>query len=146
MRKASILFVVAVVALLVSCKKGGKDLEQPHADITVTGTVMTEDAKPINGLRLIVEAVSITSDDTRILSTDTLYSDAKGAISLKRDDLVYEPTNVVVYIDDIDGANNMGEFQSAMVILSTKKIAEGDGKYLGAFESTFDVKMQLEEE
>lgn len=116
----------------------------PTVDFQVKGTVVSEDAGPLEGIRVVVR----TAWDNVDYNADTVYTNAKGEFKS------HELSSVAidqqkVYFDDVDGENNGGIFKSDSIALEKmdkKQLKKGDGWFNGQFEySAPVVKLSKEE-
>lgn len=116
----------------------------PTVDFQVKGTVVSEDAGPLEGIRVVVR----TAWDNVDYNADTVYTDAKGEFKS------HELSSVAidqqkVYFDDVDGENNGGIFKSDSIALEKmdkKQLKKGDGWFNGQFEYTAPVVKLSKEE
>ncbi|MBQ2197250.1 MAG: radical SAM-associated putative lipoprotein, partial [Bacteroidales bacterium] len=73
---------------------------------------------------------------------DTLYTDSNGAYELSKT-IFDKPKDVRIVFEDIDGAENGGEFESAEAAPEIKRTKKGDKSwYGGAFEVQADVTLK----
>ena len=73
--------------------------------------------------------------------TDTLWTSHAGEY-VSRDDNFANLGSEKLEFEDVDGAENGGEFQSVTVEVPIFKVREGDGNwYMGAYEAGADVTM-----
>lgn len=116
----------------------------PTVDFQVKGTVVSEDAGPLEGIRVVVR----TAWDNVDYNADTVYTNAKGEFKS------HELSSVAidqqkVYFDDVDGENNGGIFKSDSIALEKmdkKQLKKGDGWFNGQFEYTAPVVKLSKEE
>lgn len=116
----------------------------PTVDFQVKGTVVSEDAGPLEGIRVVVR----TAWDNVDYNADTVYTNAKGEFKS------HELSSVAidqqkVYFDDVDGENNGGIFKSDSIALEKmdkKQLKKGDGWFNGQFEYTVPVVNLSKEE
>lgn len=144
----------AILGLLgfSSCERIGWGLcmyGEPHADFKAQGTVTDERGKPIEGIRVAVRqhrhyqnSAGVIYDQNDWYDNDTLYTDDKGAYQLIR--TVFDaPTDVTIVFEDIDGAENGGEYASAEATPEVTRTKKGDNSwYGGAFEVQADAKLK----
>lgn len=143
--------VTAILGVLgfSSCEEGGLDLEiierpamygAPYADFKSLGTVKDEAGKPIEGIRVAVSQTWRNSDDSILwIEADTVYTDTKGSYLLEKNH-VRLPGELQIVFEDIDGADNGGEFKSAEVTPHAIRASEGDkGWYQGLYEAKADI-------
>lgn len=118
----------------------------PHSDYTIKGTVTDEAGKPLQGIRVAIHrrlepTVGVTYDDT-VFAKDTLYTDKNGIVGYTVSDMT---TGVAdVWLDDVDGEANGGEFESMKISgIKAKQVKNGDGNwYNGAYAATFEARMK----
>lgn len=116
----------------------------PTVDFQVKGTVVSENAGPLEGIRVVVR----TAWDNADYNADTVYTNAKGEFKS------HELSSVAidqqkVYFDDVDGENNGGIFKSDSIALEKmdkKQLKKGDGWFNGQFEYTAPVVKLSKEE
>ena len=118
----------------------------PTVTYNIKGTVTDEDGKAINGIK--VKATINTSDEANTEHIlDAKITDAEGKYIMKIYDYIpVNDSNHKLIIEDIDGAENGGEFQSDTIKvtdLEIKKISGPDGEWnLGVFEINADAKLK----
>ena len=139
--------VAAIVSVfgLYGCDTHAVDYGCPYAEFSLKGTVTDEENTPIEGIRVAVEAWSVTGNDIRKMCNETLYTDAEGKVSFvpPHGYFVYPPDSVSVKIDDVDGEANGGDFQSQVLAPEIVKTKEAEGEWFeGGYETTFDAKLQ----
>lgn len=116
----------------------------PTVDFQVKGTVVSENAGPLEGIRVVVR----TAWDNADYNADTVYTDVKGEFKS------HELSSVAidqqkVYFDDVDEENNGGIFKSDSIALEKmdkKQLKKGDGWFNGQFEYTAPVVKLSKEE
>lgn len=116
----------------------------PTVDFQVKGTVVSENAGPLEGIRVVVR----TAWDNADYNADTVYTNAKGEFKS------HELSSVAidqqkVYFDDVDEENNGGTFKSDSIALEKmdkKQLKKGDGWFNGQFEYTAPVVKLSKEE
>jgi len=101
----------------------------PNADFDMNITVCDENDNPIQGIKATAEG------------EQELYSDGKGVIKGS----VHSSAWLGLYLQDVDGEANGGEFEPRRVNLeelNSKRIKKGDGSwYEGKYEVTGKVTM-----
>ena len=128
---------------------GALEYGEPHADFKVLGNVNSDDGKPIEGIRVAVRqhrhyenTSSVFYDQNDWYEDDTVYTDSKGKYELFKS-VFSEPNDVTVVFEDVDGAENGGEFRKEEAQPEIKRTKKGDKKwYGGAFEAKADVTMK----
>ena len=135
-----------------SCSRIGWGVDMygvPNADFKARGTVTDENGQPIEGIRVAVRqhrhyenSSGVIYDQNDWYENDTLYTDDKGAYQLIRS--VFEgPDDVKIVFEDIDGAENGGEYTAAEATPEVVRTKEGDRSwYGGAFEVRADAKLK----
>lgn len=119
---------------------------QPSADFKIVGEVKSQAGKPLKGIRVVVNPRNSDPEWARYES-DTLYTDAEGKYS--KDRLKYgwpdEFKDAVITFEDIDGAENGGEFEAVKLKsgeFSVKQVEKGSGHwYSGVYLITADASM-----
>lgn len=135
-----------------SCEKIGIGLcmyGQPHADFKALGTVSDGSGKPVEGIRVAVRqhrhyenSSSVIYDQNDTYEDDTLYTDQNGKFQLEKT-VFSSPDDVTIVFEDIDGAENGGEFEKAEATPEVVRTKKGDKNwYDGAFEVKADVKLK----
>ncbi len=99
--KKILLFLFPIMGVTLTACYGS-----PHADFKVSGKVMDEENQPINNIQ-----VQIGSEWNRV------YSDAAGNYQAQGELEFNEYQTLRVAVTDIDGEENGGEFESAMIDL-----------------------------
>ena len=113
----------------------------PHSDFEAKGVVTDEDGNGIQGIRVVVSAEYPNPNYVGGPITDTLWTSHSGEY-VSRDDNFAILSSVKLEFEDVDGAENGGEFQSVTVEVPIFKVREGDGNwYMGAYEAGADVTM-----
>lgn len=129
-------------ALIESCAKDMYGC--PYADFEAKGKVSDEEGKGIQGIRVIISADSDGTDYSGTPLADTLWTDHKGEYITKPGFV----TERFAYMDklklefeDVDGAENGGEFQKVEIEVPVIQVEEGKGWYRGGYEAGADVTM-----
>lgn len=118
----------------------------PNVDYTIKGTVTDESGKPIEGIRVAIHRSPPPREgviyDEPVFAKDTLFTDKEGKVGYSRND--FEAGIATVYLEDIDGPENGGEFSPLTVKdIKANQVKKGDGDwYNGAFEAEFSAKMK----
>lgn len=145
-QKVNTLYRIILGALMTilgfgSCSKSeSKEMYgQPYAIFKLVGTVKDEAGNPVKGIRVVFNPESKIDPSSPNYefyvrgNVDTLYTDAKGEFASER--LKYSagslPGDAVVILDDVDGADNGGEFKSQTLEKRQMKIEHeaGSGDY-----------------
>ena len=147
-------FAASILGLLgfASCESVIEDREmygQPHADFKALGTVSDETGKPVEGIRVAIRQHRHYDNTPDVIfgqndwyENDTLYTDSNGAYELSKT-IFDKPKDVRIVFEDIDGAENGGEFESAEATPEIKRTKKGDKSwYGGAFEVQADVTLK----
>ena len=118
----------------------------PHADFQVKGVVSDENDNGIQGIRVVIKGEYPNSYYSgAVPKTDTLWTDRNGTYMLTdgQDIGGYAYlSSVKLEFEDVDGAENGGEFQKVEIEVPVFKVKEGDGSwYDGAYEAGADVTM-----
>ena len=144
-------FLVAILGLLgfASCDKvidiGGVlcMYGQPHADFKALGSVKDETGKPVEGIRVSIAQKGLYTSERD--ANDTVYTDAKGAFLVSKS-VFSRPESVSIIFEDVDGAENGGEFRKAEANPDVVQTKKGDEAwYGGAYEVEADVVMKKEQ-
>ena len=122
---------------------------EPHADFKALGTVSDETGKPVEGIRVAIRqhrhyenTSDVIYDQNDWYENDTLYTDSNGAYELSKT-IFDKPKDVRIVFEDIDGAENGGEFEPAEATPEIKRTKKGDKSwYGGAFEVKADVTLK----
>ena len=122
---------------------------EPHADFKAIGSVTDNAGKPVEGIRVAVKqhrhyenTSSVIYDQNDWYDADTVFTDSSGSYELVKS--VFDaPHDVSVVFEDIDGAENGGEFETAIAMPEIKRTKKGDKSwYGGAFEVRADVVLK----
>jgi putative lipoprotein (rSAM/lipoprotein system) len=128
------------VAMVDSCI-GKAEYGCPHSDFEAKGIVTDEEGKGIQGIRVVVSAEYPNPNYVGGPITDTLWTDHDGKY-VSRDDNFAIMSSVKLEFEDVDGAENGGEFQNVTLEVPVFKVKDGDGNwYMGAYEAGADVTM-----
>ena len=128
------------VAMVDSCI-GKAEYGCPHSDFEAKGIVTDEEGKGIQGIRVVVSAEYPNPNYVGGPITDTLWTDHDGEY-VSRDDNFAIMSSVKLEFEDVDGAENGGEFQSVTLEVPVFKVKDGDGNwYMGAYEAGANVTM-----
>lgn len=122
---------------------------EPYANFKAVGSVTDESGKPVEGIRVAVKqhrhyenTSSVIYDQNDWFESDTVFTDSKGSYELKRS-VFAAPDDVTVVFEDIDGAENGGEFEKAEATPEVRRTKKGDkGWYNGDFEARADVRLK----
>ena len=110
----------------------------PYAEFKALGTVKNEAGKPVEGIRV---AVRQTLRGQSEYVDDTVYTDSKGAYLLSRQ-AFSGPDYVRIVFEDVDGAENGGEFEHTEANPAINQTKDGSGWFNGAYEVKADVVMK----
>ena len=108
-----------------------------------------ETGKPVEGVRVAIRQHRHYDNTPDVIfgqndwyENDTLYTDSNGAYELSKT-IFDKPKDVRIVFEDIDGAENGGEFESAEAAPEIKQTKKGDKSwYGGAFEVQADVTLK----
>ena len=147
--KTILKHLAAAVMGLLGFASCGEEIEplamygSPYANFKALGTVKDEAGKPIEGIRVAVQQTFRNSNGSICwYEADTVYTDKKGDYLLENNN-VQLPGELTFYFEDIDGAENGGEFKSAEAKPEAIKTGDGDGHwYKGLFEAKADVVLK----
>lgn len=138
------IFSILGFAGVTSCDKipgistGSCEYGCPNADYIVMGSVKDGNGKPIKGIQVVAQQTY----SGKTVQRDTLYSDAKGQFSLsKNEHPLYRSLDVI--FNDVDGADNGGEFESKTASkVKYEQTKRGDKRwYDGEFTATVNVEL-----
>ena len=128
---------------LASCDGGGGvKLEYgcPYADFRASGTVIDQDGKPIQGVRVVLKGrLNPEMDIPR--ETDTVWTDRSGYYQCNGGVRYLDDSRITFEFQDVDGPENGGEVSKVEVDAPIVKVEDGEGWYMGKFEACADVKM-----
>ena len=108
----------------------------PNADFQIKGQVTYEGGIPIPGIRVRAPYSYIDGSEGQNVLTDE-----NGRFEL---DEFHSMLYGKLYVEDIDGENNGGEFQSDTIDiwdLPKKEVEKGSGWYEGKYEVTANIKL-----
>jgi putative lipoprotein (rSAM/lipoprotein system) len=107
--------------------------------------VTDETGNAIQGIRVVISAEYPNPLYTGTPLTDTLWTNNNGEYVTGKSYLVEQfayMKSVQLEFEDVDGAENGGEFQSVTVEVPVTQVKEGDGHwYNGAYEASANVTM-----
>ncbi len=136
MKKKGIIGILVFFAMVMqgfsSCtvdNEGIADEDRvPQANYHFSGKVTDESGAPLKGIQVIARLGEMTPSFTR----DTMYTDASGKYEKQDTFLPYNSADVT--FNDIDGAENGGEFESFTIKVMTKPFERGNGaSFSGSF-------------
>ena len=138
------IFSILGFAGVTSCDKisgiGTRSCEYgcPNADYKIMGTVQDDNGKPIKGIQVVAEQTY----SAKTIQRDTLYSDEKGQFSLSKNEFPLDRSLDVIF-NDVDGADNGGEFESKTASkVKYEQTKKGDKRwYDGEFTATVNVEL-----
>ena len=161
-QRANSLYRIVLGALMAllgfgSCSKTsspGKEMYgQPYAMFKLVGTMKDEAGNPVKGIRVVFNPESKVYPSSPNYefyvkgNVDTLYTDAKGEFVSEK--LKYSggtlPGDAIVVMDDVDGADNGGEFKSQTFEKRQMKIEHEEGSgvyYKGRYTITADATLK----
>ena len=130
-----LLAVLGFASTITSCRV---EYGCPYGDFQLKGNVTDENDAQIKGIRVAVSA-SYPNPDIEG-PKDTVYTNEKGQYILVND-YFYNFDKVHLKFDDVDGAENGGEFETMEVDARIVQIEDGRDWYSGTFEASADVTM-----
>ena len=140
------MLTILIAWLGVSCNwiNPGCEYGTPSASFKAKGVVTSQtDNKPIEGIRAVLKA-----DDYSSYGIDTVYTDSKGAFSLKSRKDEFHHQKLYLELNDVDGDEN-GSFADKGIEIdySNEKFTGGDGHwYRGEAEKDLgNVRMEPKE-
>ena len=109
----------------------------PFMEYRIKGLVVSSvNEHPIKGI-----AVTYINETTQIESKDTVWTTSNGEFECHGTDVPTE--SIILKFTDVDGEENIDEFDSAMVRMALKKVEDGDGRWnMGVF-TTDDISIKL---
>ena len=156
----------------LSMMNGCMEYGCPMRDFSYSGRVLTETGEPIEGVRVVLAQAELRADCDSVdvdsggvgtddafcwVGMDTMWSDGDGrfrsevyesVLEVDKDVYVFFPLCAIL-LDDVDGAENGGEFESDTVEMSDMeevRIKDGDGDmYEGEYEYTFEKRLREKE-
>lgn len=141
-------FVVgALLALLGlgSCDKdSGSAVEYgcPSVDLKISGTAKSPDGTAIKGIRVVFDS-NTNPASSYYVKPDTTFTNSSGGYVLAKNFM--EKRDFNISFEDIDGAENGGEFAKATVHLNRTEYTQskkGSGNwYQGTFEASRDINL-----
>ena len=124
-----------------ACSDSVVEYGTPNADFQIKGQVTYEGGIPIPGIRVRAPYSYIDGSEGQNVLTDE-----NGRFEL---DEFHSMLYGKLYVEDIDGEDNGGEFQSDTIKvrdLPKKEVEKGDGSwYMGKYEVTANIKLKLKE-
>ena len=115
----------------------------PHADYVVKGTVTDEAGNPIQGIKVTVPNGSTSAHHSE--PYQSTLSNADGSFKL---DEFSSMSGDFMYIEDIDGEENGGEFMNDTINvnqLPMTQVEKGSGWYTGKYHVTANIKLKKKE-
>ena len=116
----------------------------PHADYILKGVVTDEAGTPVKGIKTSLKTVFEDDNKPYAIGLDSVQSDVSGNYQLEYTGM--ENRTLKVIVEDIDGEENGGEFQSDTLDVDFDKAVQskkGDGGwYAGAYEIRKDIKLK----
>lgn len=132
------------IALVDSCI-AREEYGCPYAEFEAKGLATDETGNGIQGIRVVISAEYPNPLYTGTPLTDTLWTNNNGEYVTGKSYLVEQfayMKSVQVEFEDVDGAENGGEFQSVTVEVPVTQVKEGDEHwYKGAYEASANVTM-----
>ena len=104
---------------------GVDEYGMPHANYKIIGEVTAEDGSPIQGIKVKYSRLEYT-DDNGVkqyfqIEDNEFLTDKDGKVNARANDWSTQPKEITITLEDIDGAENGGEFQSQ--VLSEDKLS-----------------------
>ena len=123
-----------------ACSDSVVEYGTPNADFQIKGQVTYEGGIPIPGIRVRAPYSYIDGSEGQNVLTDE-----NGRFEL---DEFHSMLYGKLYVEDIDGEDNGGEFQSDTIDiwdLPKKEVEKGSGWYEGKYEVTANINLKLKE-
>lgn len=135
-------------SIIIKCEYG-----TPYSEFKVSGKVMTEDNKPIEGIKTTVFSGSNQGGN---LYWDTYdghsdFSDKKGSyqVDLTAYNFNSDSLKIKIIYEDVDGTEGGGAFAKDSVIINSKDFIQTEKAsknwFQGAFSVSYDIKMKKSE-
>lgn len=139
-----VIAILSVIGFLTGCNIINPPVAEygvPSADYIIKG-IVTDSATstPVPNIRII-------RGDSTVYSYpqfDTIYTDAQGKYQTTVNSFPFESPTFHLKVDDVDGTQNVGEFQSKtmeVVFTSSDWIKKESGWYEGKSQKTADIKL-----
>ena len=107
----------------------------PNATYRMVGSVKDDSGKPLKGIQVVS-----TFGESTWMRRDTTYTDSDGHYSSYMN--TYPAKTVTVDFNDVDGADNGGEFESKSVTVDPVQIEKGKGWNTGVYKVESDVRLK----
>lgn len=135
-----VLLILGVVGL-ASCENTIAEYGAPNADFQIKGTITDSVTNtPLKNIRVIRRFVQ------NPLYGDTIYTDADGKYNMSFNDFPVDNPQFTLKIEDMDGAQNGGEFADRELITkitSADWVDDGDDNwYYGKAVKNQDIKLK----
>lgn len=117
----------------------------PHAKYKIIGTVTDPEGNPIPGIEILAKLWQTNQNPEEGEPMEPGQTNASGKFSLEGTAMP-EAVGVHLELNDIDGEQNGGLFESAKADAQLEKQGEGDGNWFdGTFGATLDVQLKKAE-
>ena len=119
----------------VACSQGmvADEYGSPYASYEVKGKVTDQQGEPIQGIKVICDAIY----------RQPVYTGSDGSYELYGNGFPRE--KIQVSFEDVDGEENGGAFAGKTVVAETVHLQEGDGNWdFGVYEAEANAELSLE--
>lgn len=158
-------FLSGALAMLgfAGCSSENEDIlcayGSPSVDYRVVGTVTNEQGEPLKDIQVVIDnpiaygyyddnGNFITEESTSTANPDTVYTDKDGRFSSHWTN-AFDDSDLVVDIQDTDGEDNGGEFQSKHFTqdeFDKKQLEKGNTWYKGKYEYSKTIQLKQKSE
>ncbi|MCR5407848.1 MAG: radical SAM-associated putative lipoprotein [Bacteroidales bacterium] len=129
---------------------GVDEYGMPHANYKIIGEVTSEDGKPIQGIKVKYRRLEYTDDEGNKQYFESeeneFLTDKEGKVNANAFDWSTEPKEITITLEDIDGAENGGEFEGQVLSENDLTIdyeKDEDGRWhQGDFTISFNAKLK----
>lgn len=143
------LFLVWILAVLgfstatTSCARC--EYGCPYSDFVMKGIVTDVNENPIKGIKVTIQDVDPENGNAWD-RMEPVYTDENGAVNYHDSySMIFGgDENTRILLEDVDGAENGGYFETKAIVANIEKTQKGDGNWNeGNFECSFKVALEL---